>query len=124
VKAGHVTSFSGEETILPGIVASLHPGHTPGSAFYTLTSAGQSIVFVGDIIHAAAVQMPDPKIAIVYDLDAKGAVATREAAFASFAHARQLIAAPHLPFPGVGHVASAGNGKFTWTPLEYRNRAQ
>ena len=123
VKAGHVKAFAAEETVLPGIVASVHPGHTPGSAFYKLTSDGQSILFVGDIVHSLPVQMPEPSVAIVYDVDPKGAVATREAAFTAFARDRQLIAAPHLPFPGVGHVTASGKEQFSWVPLLYRNRA-
>jgi glyoxylase-like metal-dependent hydrolase (beta-lactamase superfamily II) len=122
-KAGKVKPFNDGATILPGIVATIHPGHTPGSAFFTVTSEGRSIVFVGDIIHVAAVQFPSPKITIVYDVDAATAASTREAAFAQFAGDRQLIAAPHLPFPGVGHISANGNGTFGWLPVEYRNRA-
>jgi glyoxylase-like metal-dependent hydrolase (beta-lactamase superfamily II) len=123
VKAGKVQAFADKESIVPGIVATLHPGHTPGSAFYTLTNGGQSLVFVGDIIHVAAVQFPDPQITIVYDVDPNAAAATRQAAFLSFASDRQLIAAPHLPYPGIGHVRAAAGGGFAWVPVEYRNRA-
>lgn len=121
--AGKVKTFSDNETILPGIVATLHPGHTPGSAFFTVTSNGKSIIFVGDIIHVASVQFPDPSITIVYDVDPDKAEAMREAAFSNFAKTRQLIAAPHLPFPGVGHIRSEGENSYTFHPLEYRNRA-
>jgi glyoxylase-like metal-dependent hydrolase (beta-lactamase superfamily II) len=122
-KAGKVQPFNDGATILPGIVATIHPGHTPGSAFYTVTSESRSIVFVGDIVHVAAVQFPDPKITIVYDVDAATAASVRENAFSHFAHDRQLIAAPHLPFPGIGHVSANGHGAFSWFPVEYRNRA-
>ena len=122
-KLGKVKTFSGSEPVLPGIVATVHPGHTPGSAFYTVSSAGQSVIFVGDIIHVAAVQFPDPEITIVYDVDPDEAEAVREAAFSEFAGERQLIAAPHLPFPGIGHVRAEGGGSFSWHPAEYRNRA-
>lgn len=122
-KAGKVKTFGDNETILPGIVATLHPGHTPGSAFFTVTSAGQSIVFVGDVVHVENVQFPRPAIAIVYDVDPAKAAAVREKAFSEVAGSRQLIAAPHLPFPGIGHVRAEGAGAFTWYPVEYRNRA-
>lgn len=122
-KIGKVKTFAGSETILPGIVATVHPGHTPGSAFYTVSSAGQSMVFVGDIIHVAAVQFPEPAITIVYDVDPGQAQAVREEAFSEFADERQLIAAPHLPFPGIGHIRAEGDASFGWFPVEYRNRA-
>lgn len=120
--AGKVRTFSDDEAVLPGIVATLHPGHTPGSAFFTVSSQGQSIVFIGDIIHVAAVQFPDPAITIVYDVDPAEAAAVRQEAFPGFADARQLVAAPHLPFPGVGHIRAEGDGAFSWHPAEYRNR--
>jgi glyoxylase-like metal-dependent hydrolase (beta-lactamase superfamily II) len=121
--AGKVKPFADGATILPGVVATIHPGHTPGSAFFKVTSEGRSIVFVGDIIHVAAVQFPNPGITIVYDLDAAKAASVRQAAFSDFSGERQLIAAPHLPFPGVGHVSANGNGTFGWFAVEYRNRA-
>ncbi len=122
-KAGKVKTFGDNETILPGIAATIHPGHTPGSAFFTVTSQGQSIVFVGDIVHVENVQFPKPSITIVYDVNPAKAAAVREKAFSDVAGSRQLIAAPHLSFPGIGHIRAEGGGAFTWHPVEYRNRA-
>ena len=88
--------FSGTSDILPGLTGTVHPGHA-GSAFYTLTSKGEKITFVGDIIHAAAVQFPQPAVTITYD-DENKAASVREHAFADFVKNKDLIAAPHLPF--------------------------
>lgn len=121
VDAGKVAGFSNTTVVVPGVVATLHPGHTPGSAFYTLSSEGERITFIGDLIHFAAVQFPDPSVTVVYDLDPNAARATRARAFESFARDRELIAAPHLPFPGVGHVRRAGKG-YQWVPVDYGNR--
>jgi len=121
VDAGKVQTFSGTAEIMPGVTATVHPGHTPGSAFYTVQSKGQKIVFVGDIVHVAAVQFPDPSITIAYDVDLKRAAQTRAETFSLFAHDRTLIAVPHLPFPGVGHIRAVGNG-YEWIPVEYSNR--
>lgn len=120
--AGKISTFTGTREIVPGVVGTLYPGHTPGSAFYTLTSEGQSLTFVGDIIHVASVQAPDPDITIVYDVDKAQAAVTRKQAFARFAAERSLIAVPHLSFPGVGHVRKVGAG-FEWVPVPYVNRA-
>jgi len=119
--AGKIVPFHSGEEVVPGVEAVIHPGHTPGSTFYILRSQGQSIVFVGDIIHVAAVQGPDPKITIAYDVDPAKAAAVRETSFAEFARDRTLIAVPHLPFPGVGHVKANGDG-FVWVPVLYENR--
>lgn len=122
-KLGKVKTFNDGESVLPGITASIHPGHTPGSAFFTARSQGQSIVFVGDIVHVESVQFPEPDIAIVYDLKPQAAIAVRKNAFSDFADKRQLIAAPHLPFPGIGHIRAETKTRFSWHPVEYRNRA-
>jgi len=121
VDAGKVAAFSRTTEVVPGVTATLHPGHTPGSAFYTLTSQGERVTFIGDIIHVASVQFPDPSVTIVYDVDPKAAEAAREQAFAELASDRELVAAPHLPFPGVGHIRRAAKG-YQWIPVEYANR--
>lgn len=121
VDAGKVAGFSQTTEVVPGITATLHPGHTPGSAFYTLVSQGQRITFIGDIIHVGAVQFPDPRITIVYDVNPQAAAATRATAFAEFADRRELIAAPHLPFPGVGHIRRMRDA-YEWVPIQYGNR--
>lgn len=122
LKAGKVRTFSGTQEVLPGMTATVHPGHTPGSAFYRLTSHGESMTFVGDLIHVAAVQFPDPEVTIAYDQDPARAAAVRKAGFASFARDRTLIAAPHLPFPGIGYVRATGGNGYDWVPVTYTNR--
>ncbi|MFM2483344.1 MBL fold metallo-hydrolase [Celerinatantimonas sp. YJH-8] len=120
--ANKVKTFTGSELILPGITATVHPGHTPGAAFYRLDSEGDSITFVGDIIHIAAVQLAHPKVTIIYDQDQAKARAVRISAFAQFAKQGELIAAPHLSFPGIGHLRHDGSG-YDWIPVDYVNRA-
>jgi glyoxylase-like metal-dependent hydrolase (beta-lactamase superfamily II) len=120
--AGKINTFDKPTEILPGVTASLHPGHTPGSAFYTLESQGQTLTFVGDIIHVQAVQFPDPSVTIAYDVDPDMARDVRSKAFSAFARDRSLVAVPHMSFPGVGHIRKAGKG-YEWVPVNYGNRS-
>jgi glyoxylase-like metal-dependent hydrolase (beta-lactamase superfamily II) len=121
--AGKLKPFSGETVILPGITALPTPGHTPGHSFYVVESRGDRIEFWGDIIHFASVQFPKPEITIVYDVDPNAAAAQRAKQFARAETSRHLVAAAHLPFPGVGHIRAENKG-YTWVPVDYRWREQ
>lgn len=121
--AGKVRTFSDSEEVLPGITGTIHPGHTPGSAFYTLVNNGEKITFIGDLIHVAAVQFPQPNVTISYDKDPDHASQVRSRSFADFAHNKTLIAAPHLPFPGIGYVVHNDHGGYRWVPVNYTNRS-
>jgi glyoxylase-like metal-dependent hydrolase (beta-lactamase superfamily II) len=118
VDAGKVKTFDRRSEVIEGIVAELRPGHTPGTAFYTLTSRGRRLVFIGDTIHVGAVQFPAPDITITFDQNQPKARAVRTAAFAQFARDGMTIAAPHVSFPGVGRLRPEGSG-YRWVPLEY-----
>lgn len=48
-------------------------GHTPGHTAYRLGS----LLFVGDILHGAAIQVPDPSICANFDADRAQSIATR-----------------------------------------------
>lgn len=119
--AGKLKPFSGETILLPGITALPTPGHTPGHSFYRVASKGESIEFWGDILHFGSVQFPKPEITVVYDFDSQAAAAQRTTQFIDAAKSRQLVAAAHLPFPGVGHIRAADQG-YTWVPVDYRWR--
>lgn len=119
--AGKVRGFERNGEILPGISAELRPGHSPGSAIFRLKSRGQELVIIGDIIHVAAVQLDRPDVTWVYDQDPSEARADREQALQEFARAGTLIAAPHISFPGVGHIRVEGK-TYRWVPVEYANR--
>jgi glyoxylase-like metal-dependent hydrolase (beta-lactamase superfamily II) len=119
--AGKLKPFSGETAILPGITVLPTSGHTPGHSFYRIESKGESIEFWGDILHFGSVQFPKPEITVVYDFDSQAAAAQRKKQFARAEASRRLIAAAHLPFPGVGYIRAEDRG-YTWVPVDYRWR--
>ena len=119
--ADRVSPITADGEVVPGIVSTLHAGHTPGSAFFTLRDGGEELIFVGDLVHSTAVQFPDPTVTIAYDLDQPTAASVRAEAFAAFERDEALIAVPHADFPGVGRVRRDGDG-YAWVPLNYTNR--
>jgi glyoxylase-like metal-dependent hydrolase (beta-lactamase superfamily II) len=118
VTAGRLKAFTGTTDLLPGIRAVAANGHTPGHTVYEVSSQGQKLLLWGDLMHMAAVQFPDPKVTIAFDVNSKAAAAERLKLFAQIAKNRTLVAGAHLPFPGLGHLRAEGRG-YAWVPLDY-----
>lgn len=117
-EAGHFKTFTGQQSLLPGIRTEPELGHTPGHSGYLVTSNGKSLLVWGDIIHVQAVQFRHPSVTIVYDSNPNQARATRLKVLANVAKHKILVAAAHIAFPGVGHVVKAGHG-YRWIPVNY-----
>ncbi len=96
-------------------------GHTPGHFSYELKTKDETVVFIGDIVHSHTVQFDKPETAIDYDIDPKKAVQTRLKQFAEYAKGGQTIAAPHLPFPAIGHIYSADGKSYQWIPVHFKD---
>jgi glyoxylase-like metal-dependent hydrolase (beta-lactamase superfamily II) len=118
--AGRWKTFT-EAAELPvaGVRAVPIPGHTPGHTAYEVTSAGQSLLITGDMVHCGAVQFPRPDVAVTFDTDSKQAVASREALLRRAAAGKTLLAGMHIAFPGLGRVRPDGHNGYTWVPVEY-----
>ncbi|BBP53121.1 MBL fold metallo-hydrolase [Pseudomonas sp. St386] len=118
VAAGRFKTFASGQSPLPDVDAELEPGHTPGSTTYRFTSQGQSILFMGDLVHNLAVQFEHPEVSIRFDVDNQQAIKSRAKVFNAAATTRTWVTAAHLPFPGIGHISAVG-GHFQWVPVEY-----
>ncbi len=94
-------------------------GHTPGHYSFKLKTEGQDVVFIGDIVHSHSLQFEQPKTTVDFDIDSKTAVETRLKHFSEYGKEGQLIAAPHLPFPGLGHIYSKDGKSYQWIPVHF-----
>lgn len=85
-------------TILPGNVLPISAkGHTPGHTAYQVGN----LLFVGDIMHGASIQLLDPEICASYDADRTEAIATR-ISILSYAAANSLtVLGAHIPLNGL-----------------------
>lgn len=118
IKAGKFKAFDGDTELVPGVNAVATRGHTPGHAFIVAESRGQRMVFWGDLVHVAALQLPDPSVTVIFDVDNKAAAVQRRKAFADAAKRGDLIAASHISFPGIGRLRAEGRG-YVWQPINY-----
>lgn len=96
--------------VFPGITALPAPGHTPGHTCYMIESGGDSLLIWGDIVHVPEIQTARPEVAIAFDTDMEGAIASRRRIFDMAATDGLLVAGMHLHFPAFSHLVRAGDG--------------
>ena len=111
----------GDTAAVAGVEVTPLPGHTPGHTGYVVGDGIDRLWLWGDIIHSASLQFPRPEVTLSFDVDQDGAVASRKLALDRAANERLAVAGAHLPFPGIGHVARAGDGQgYRFVPAPWR----
>jgi len=121
IKAGKWHTFSGSEPIVDGLQLVPLPGHTPGHTGYEFSSRGQRVLFWGDIVHALRVQLQDPEVTAIFDIDQTAAAATRHQLLTNLARDNVLIAGPHMNFPALGRLRKEGSG-YGWAPVVFTDQ--
>jgi glyoxylase-like metal-dependent hydrolase (beta-lactamase superfamily II) len=122
IKTGKWHTFNGSEPLVDGIQIVPLPGHTPGHTGYEFSSKGQKILFWGDIVHAQRVQLQNPEVTAIFDIDQTAAAATRNQLLARLARENVLIATPHTSlFPALGRLHKEGSG-YSWVPVVFTDR--
>jgi glyoxylase-like metal-dependent hydrolase (beta-lactamase superfamily II) len=121
IKADKWHTFSGSEQIVEGVQLVPLPGHTPGHTGYEFSSKGQTILFLGDIVHALRVQLQHPEVTVVFDIDQTAAAGTRNQLLPKLAGEDVWIAGPHMSFPALGHLRKEGGG-YSWEPVVFSDQ--
>ncbi|TVP73421.1 MAG: MBL fold metallo-hydrolase [Rhodobacteraceae bacterium] len=103
-------SFSDGGEVAPGVRAVALPGHTPGHMGWRLDRDGASLIHVGDIVHAPALQIADPEVAISFDLDMVTARETRKRLLDQLASDGTLFTGGHFLHPAFNRVTRRGQG--------------
>lgn len=120
-KAKKIKVFSDKSLSFGAVEFKPSFGHTPGHYSFKLKTDGQELVFIGDIVHSHTLQFDQPETAIEFDIDPQMAVQTRLKHFAQYAKDGQLIAAPHLPFPSIGHIYRQNDTSYQWIPIHFKD---
>jgi glyoxylase-like metal-dependent hydrolase (beta-lactamase superfamily II) len=97
---------TGEVEVAPGVRAQPAPGHTPGHMIVRTADAA----VIGDLV-AHELQVADPELVFVNDMDGAVAAATRARVVEELARDGLAVAAGH--FRGIGRFERAGKG-FRW----------
>jgi glyoxylase-like metal-dependent hydrolase (beta-lactamase superfamily II) len=118
IAADKFKPFDGETQLIPGVRAIPTPGHTPGHTIYAIESRGEKLVVWGDLMHVAAIQLPQPSATIQFDWNTKQSAQQRRMVFADVAKNGDFVAAAHVAFPGIGKLRAEGDG-YAWVPISY-----
>ena len=110
-----VNPVGDNDTVAPGIKLVPAPGHTPGSTMIEISSEGQKLLCIGDIIHAYR-EFAEPEHYAALDYNPAAAVQTRLKTLAKAAQEGTLVFACHFDFPGLGHIREK-KGVLGWEPI-------
>ncbi len=100
--------IDGDSEIVPGIKAVHSPGHTPGGLMLMVSSDGQSLCCIGDLIHHEA-ELTRLDLYAIFDVAKDEAVAERQRLLPELADSGMLLYAAHLKFPGLVRFARQGD---------------
>ncbi|HUJ42188.1 MAG TPA: MBL fold metallo-hydrolase [Opitutaceae bacterium] len=101
--------------VRPGIVALLAAGHTPGHMVVKIGPAGHELIYVADLV-LSPIGVEHPEWHSKFECDIAQAQAAARRFLGLAADGRMLVYAMHFPWPGLGHVAIAGD-QWIWQPV-------
>lgn len=103
------------EEFLPGVTALAAPGHTVGHTIFMINNGGQQLCYIGDLAHHPVLLLERPLTQFAYDTDPAQSAQSRIRMLSMLAANRIPLLAYHFAWPGIGHVAKAGDG-FRYVP--------
>jgi glyoxylase-like metal-dependent hydrolase (beta-lactamase superfamily II) len=111
----------GDHEVTRGVSLLDLAGHTPGHMGVRIEDGGQSLIMVSDmlfpVVHPRATD-----VNFLFEQDRPAAQAMRARFFPRAAEEGALIAATHMPFPGLGRIVSE-SGRLRWLPAEWAHQA-
>jgi len=110
-------AIDGEREIVRGVSIVDLTGHTPGHIGVRVEDDGRSLIMVSDMIFPV-VHPEATDVAFLFEQDRAAAKAMRDRFFPRAAAEGALIAATHMPFPGLGRIVVDG-GRMRWQVADW-----
>ncbi len=111
-------AIDGERQIARGVSVIDLTGHTPGHIGVRVEDAGQSLLIVSDMLFHPSLHPASADIGFLFEQDPEAARRMRSRFFPRAAEEKALIAATHMPFPGLGRIVPE-EGRLVWLPAEW-----
>ena len=96
--------------IMSGVNTVAIPGHTPGHSGFRVDSGNNSLMHLGDILHLQNLQLIDPNVSTVFDIDYDTALASRKRVLDMVSNDKNLCTSGHWLTPKFGHIERHGSG--------------
>ncbi len=102
--------YKDNQEILPGVTALAAPGHTVSHSIFMINIGGKSLCYIGDLAHHPVLLLERPRTQFAFDTDPAQSAESRVRMLSMLAADRIPLLAYHFAWPGIGHVAKAGDG--------------
>jgi glyoxylase-like metal-dependent hydrolase (beta-lactamase superfamily II) len=112
----NIVQFDQTVEVAAGVTARVTGGHTPGHCVVDVASNGEKLTFVGDAIFEVGFDNPEWQNGFEHEPEV--AVDVRIALLNEAAETGALLAAAHIAFPSIGHIAKHGTG-FRFVPVQW-----
>lgn len=108
--------FDNTVEVAAGVSARVTGGHTPGHCVVDVASNGEKLTFVGDAIFEVGFDHPDWQNGFEHEPEV--ATAVRIALLDEAAETGSMLAAAHVAFPSIGHIARNGQA-YRFVPVQW-----
>ena len=112
----NIVQFGQTVEVAAGVTARVTGGHTPGHCVVDVASKGEKLTFVGDAIFEVGFDNPEWQNGFEHEPEV--AVDVRIALLNEAAETGSMLAAAHIAFPSIGHIAKNGDG-FRFVPVQW-----
>ena len=113
--AATVVRFEPGTEILPGVRSIAAYGHTPGHTAFMIEGGSRKLLYWADTTNVFLF-VRNPDWAVVFDMDADAAKATRRRIADLASRENALVTGYHLPGSGIGTLSTRGK-EYEFTPL-------
>jgi glyoxylase-like metal-dependent hydrolase (beta-lactamase superfamily II) len=115
-EAGQLDLIDGERAVTPEITIVPTRGHTEDHASVVITSAGETAIYIGDMVQHH-VQLERTAWVSAFDLLPLVSMETKKRIVERAIRERALIVSVHSPFPGLGRISMGEDGRKHWDAL-------
>ena len=103
-----IETISFGKDIISGVSSVNIPGHTPGHSGFRVDEGNETLIQMGDILHVPNLQLENPNIATIFDVDSEAALKSRKEVLDMVSTDRLLCTSGHMIKPKFGYIEKSG----------------